>query len=124
MRPRSDPGQRPDALISSARLRMASRSMVLRAWYGFGRMSLMGTTTFMTTPPPMPQLFSSECLVRLYHASARAVKQSEPRAATSRAPQNRASGAENVRAREQRRRRADDVTTLERERVVSELKTS
>src|SRR4026207_851904 len=79
MRPRSDPGQSPDALISSARLRIASRSIFFRAWYGFGRMSLMGTTTFMRTPPPMPQLFSREWLNRFYHTGARAVKQSEPR---------------------------------------------
>src|SRR6185436_8147554 len=84
MRPRSDPGQSPDALISSARLRIASRSIFFRAWYGFGRMSLMGTTTFMRTPPPMPQPFSREWLNTFYHTGARAVKQSEPRATTPR----------------------------------------
>src|SRR5262245_25101330 len=101
MRPRSDPGQRPDALISSARLRIASRSIFLRAWYGFGRMSLMGTTTFMRTPPPMPQLFSSECLVRFYHTGARAVKQWRLRATNARRPIFAASRAEKNSARAQ-----------------------
>src|SRR6185369_11888555 len=94
MRPRSDPGQSPDALISSARLRIASRSIFFRAWYGFGRMSLMGTTTFMRTPPPLPQLFSREWLNRFYHTGARAVKQSEARAKSPRRDVFRRRGAE------------------------------
>src|ERR1043166_9431166 len=80
MRPRSDPGQSPDALISSASARMDSRSIFLRACQGLGRISLMGTMTFMTTPPPVPAVGEMNCLVSFYHAMLELSTNARPRA--------------------------------------------